>query len=228
MRRILLFIDKLGRVYRLVISLAVGVIIFFVLYNRHPLAITFMASWIGFAATALFIVWSNILLFHPRETAEVASEQDNTRFVMFLFVVAAACISLVAIILLLKHAPTSQGLNNHILLSAGSVFCSWTLIHTVFTLRYAHLYYTYHSRQHLETGEEPHGGLEFPGGLKSPDFLDFAYFSFVLGMAFQTADVTITGQKIRRLALLHGFISFVYNTIIVALSINIVSGLVAK
>lgn len=227
MRKVLLFIDKLGRVYRLVISLTVGLVAFFVLNGHHQFAITFMASWIAFAATTLLIIWSNILLFHPRETAEVAHEQDNTRFMMFLFVIAAACISLFAIILLLQSAPSSKGLNNHILLTAASVFCSWTLIHTVFTLRYAHMYYTYNSRQHLEAGEEPHGGLDFPGA-EHPDFLDFAYFSFVLGMTFQTADVTITGRNIRRLALLHGFLAFVYNTIIVALSINIVSGLVAK
>jgi uncharacterized membrane protein len=228
MRRVLLFIDKLGRVYRLIISLVIGLAVFFSMLGKHPFAVTFMAGWIAFAATTLFIVWSNILLFHPRETAEIATEQDTTRLAMFLFIIAAACISLFAIILLLKGAPTTQGLNKHILLSAASVFCSWTLIHTVFTLRYAHLYYTYNTRQHLEAGESPHGGLEFPGGEKAPDFLDFAYFSFVLGMAFQTADVTITGRRIRRLALLHGFISFVYNTIIVALSINIVSGMVAK
>ncbi len=222
-----MYIDKLSRVYRILISLAVGLIVFFCFYGHHLFAITFMASWIAFAATTLFIIWSTILVFHPKEISAVANEQDNTRFAMFLFIIAAACISLFAIILLLQSAPTTKGLNHHILLSAASVFCSWTLIHTVFTLRYAHLYYTYPTRQHLEAGEAPHGGLDFPQ-TEHPDFLDFAYFSFVLGMTFQTADVTITGRTIRRLALLHGFLAFVYNTIIVALSINIVSGMIAK
>ena len=227
MRKVLLSIDKLSRIYRLVIALAAGMIVFFCLNGNHPFAITFMASWIAFAATTLFIIWSTILVFHPKEISGVANEQDTTRLVMFLFIIAAACISLFAIILLLQSAPSTKGLNHHILLSAASVFCSWTLIHTVFTLRYAHMYYTYPTRQHLEAGEEVHGGLIFPG-TDHPDFLDFAYFSFVLGMTFQTADVNISGRSMRRLALLHGFLSFVYNTIIVALSINLVSGMIAK
>jgi len=228
MRKLLIFIDHQNRLSRIIISLSVAAIVWFALSGRHPFAITFMASWIAFAATTLFIIWSTILVLHPRETALVASEEDNTRFLIFVFIIGAAFISLFAIILLLQSAPNAKGLSHHILLTACSVFFSWTLIHTVFTLRYAHLYYTYPSRQHLETGDEPHGGLDFPGDTEHPDFLDFAYFSFVLGMTFQVADVSITGRNIRRLALLHGFIAFVYNTIIVALSINIVSGMIAK
>jgi uncharacterized membrane protein len=96
----------------------------------------------------------------------------------------------------------------------------------VFAIRYAHLFYTYPDEGE-EAGAKFHGGLEFPG-TPHPDFLDFAYFSFVLGMTFQVADVNITAANIRRLALLQGFLAFVYNTIIVALSINIISGMIAK
>ncbi|HVX49787.1 MAG TPA: DUF1345 domain-containing protein [Chitinophagaceae bacterium] len=227
MKRILLFIDKRTRLLRIAISLTVAAIIWFILRDSHPPAIVFMASWIGFSGSTLLTIWASILVLHPREIASVAVEEDNTRFLTFAFVISAASISLFAIVLLLQAAPNARGLSHHILLSAISVFCSWTLIHTVFTLKYAHMYYTFPSRKHLEAGEQPHGGLDFPG-TEHPDFLDFAYFSFVLGMTFQVADVSITGRSIRRLALLHGFIAFVYNTIIVALSINIVSGMVAK
>lgn len=227
MKKLLVFIDKRSRLSRVVISLSVATIVWLSLRHSHTFAITFMSSWIAFAATTLLIIWSTILVLHPKEIASVASEEDNTRFLIFIFVTGAAFISLFAIVLLLQSAPTAKGISHHIFLSAISVFCSWTLIHTVFTLHYAHLYYTFPSRKHLDAGEKPHGGLDFPG-TEHPDFLDFVYFSFVLGMAFQTADVTITGRRIRRIALLHSFIAFVYNTIIVALSINIVSGLVAK
>ncbi len=226
MKKLLLYIDGLNRIYRLVISFLAGIIVFFCMYNHHPFAITFMISWITFAATTLFITWSTILYFHPQEISAVANEQDTTRLVMFLFVVGAAFISLFAIILLLQTSPGGKGINKHIFLSATSVFFSWVLIHTVFTLRYAHIYYTYPVCGENET-PKCDGGLDFPG-TPHPDFLDFAYFSFVLGMTFQVADVNITGRKIRRLALLHGFLSFVYNTIIVALSINIISGMIAK
>ncbi len=228
MKNLLLFIDKRNRLSRIIISLGVAAIVWLIFREHHPFPITFMASWIAFAGTTLIIIWATILILHPKEIAFVASEEDNTRLLIFVFVIGAAFISLFAIILLLQSAPSAKGLSHHILLSTLSVFCSWTLIHTVFTLRYAHLYYTFPSRQHLEIGEEPHGGLDFPGDMKHPDFLDFAYFSFVLGMTFQVADVSITGRTIRRLALLHGFIAFVYNTIIVALSINIISGMIAK
>jgi uncharacterized membrane protein len=227
MRKILLYIDKLNRVIRLIIALTVGVIVFLIFNGRHPFAITFMTSWIAFAVTTLFITWSTILVFHPKEISHVANEQDNTRFLMFLFVVAAAYISLFAIILLLQTAPTQKGISRHILLSATSVFFSWVLIHTVFTIRYAHMFYTYPTEEEQAAGAQHHGGLDFPG-TPHPDFLDFAYFSFVLGMTFQVADVNITARNMRRLALLHGFLAFVYNTIIVALSINIISGMIAK
>jgi len=227
MRKLLSYIDKTNRIFRLVVALATAGLVFVVLYNKHSFAITFMASWIAFAATTLFITWSTILVFHPKEISHVANEQDTTRLVMFLFVVAAAFISLFAIVLLLQTAPTAKGISRHILLSAASVFFSWTLIHTVFTIRYAHLFYTYPTREEQAAGADHHGGLEFPA-TPHPDFLDFAYFSFVLGMTFQVADVNITGANMRRLALLHGFLSFVYNTIIVALSINIISGMIAK
>lgn len=227
MRKILFYIDGLNRIIRIVISLVVAAVVFLALYGHHSFAITFMVSWIAFAATTLFITWSTILIFHPKEISHVANEQDTTRLVMFLFVVAAAFISLFAIVLLLQSAPTEKGISKHIVLSGASVFFSWTLIHTVFTIRYAHLFYTYPTREEQAAGEDHHGGLEFPG-TPHPDFLDFAYFSFVLGMTFQVADVNITARNMRRLALLHGFLAFVYNTIIVALSINIISGLIAK
>lgn len=222
-----MFIDKRNRLSRIIIALVVASIVWFTVKVHHTFPIAFMSAWIAFAGTTLFIIWATILILHPKEIASVAIEEDNTRFLIFVFIVGAAFISLFAIVLLLQSAPSAAGLNHHILLSAVSVFCSWTLIHTVFTLHYAHMYYTYPSRKHLETGEAAHGGLDFPG-TERPDFLDFAYFSFVLGMTFQVADVSITSRKIRRLALLHGFIAFVYNTIIVALSINIVSGMIAK
>lgn len=223
----MIFIDRRNRLSRILISLSVAVIVWLLFYKTHAFAITFMSSWIAFAATTLLIIWSTILVLHPKETAVVANEEDNTRFLIFVFIIAAAVVSLFAIVLLLKSAPGAKGINKHIFLTASSVFFSWTLIHTVFALRYAHLYYTYPTRKHLEDEEGHHAGLDFPGD-EEPDFLDFAYFSFVLGMTFQVADVSITGRNIRRLALLHGFIAFVYNTIIVALSINIISGLVAK
>jgi uncharacterized membrane protein len=147
---------------------------------------------------------------------------------VFLFVLFAAFVSVFAIIVLLHKDPNASlnGLTYHIILAASSVFCSWTLIHTLFTLHYAHLYYTYRDQDAHARGEN-HGGLKFPE-TSIPDYFDFAYFSFVLGMTFQVSDVQITSPVFRRLALLHGLISFVYSTIIISISISIISGIIGK
>ncbi|MGZ4001637.1 MAG: DUF1345 domain-containing protein, partial [Mucilaginibacter sp.] len=112
----------------------------------------------------------------------------------------------------------------HILLSICAVIVSWWHVHTVFTMRYAHLYYD----TNCDDGSaRKGGGLQFPGA-DEPDYLDFVYFSFVLGMTFQVSDVEISSRQIRRLAWVHSLISFAFNTAIVALSINIISGLVSQ
>jgi len=227
MKPFFVFIDKLDRRYRLLISLVIAIVIFFLLQN-YGSRVAFLCSWISFASTSLFFSWVTILIRHPGKIGTVAKEQDTSFWIIFLVVVTAAFVSLFGIILLLQGVSTytKHGLNVHITLSMIAVSLSWFLIHTLFTIRYAHLYYTVPLDP--ENDAEPVSrGLQFPGE-ELPDFLDFAYFSFVLGMTFQVADINITGRIFRRLALLHGFLSFVYNTAIIALTINIISGLIGK
>jgi uncharacterized membrane protein len=103
----------------------------------------------------------------------------------------------------------------------AGMFLSWFLVHTTFSMRYAHLYYGDDNKKHID---KKGAGLEFPGN-DEHDFIDFAYFSFVLGMTFQVSDVEISDRKIRRLSLLHSLIAFIFNTVIVALTINALAGL---
>jgi uncharacterized membrane protein len=131
---------------------------------------------------------------------------------------------LIAIVFLLnstKGLPEAAK-NGHILLAIGAVATSWWLLHTIFTLRYAHLFYS------AEMDDDPKtvGGLQFPGN-EEPDYLDFVYFSFVVGMTFQVSDVQISSRGIRRVCLLHALMSFAFNTTILALSINVISGMVS-
>jgi uncharacterized membrane protein len=221
------FFEKLDRNYRLYLSLLIAFIVY--LFNKNQRApIAFMFVWIAFSASFLIFSWIIILASHPKGLRNIASEQDTSRTLIFFFVVTAAFISLFAVIILLQQAPhaSKKELIYYLALAAAAVFCSWTLIHTLFTLHYAHLYYTYPDQDAHVRGKND-GGLEFPR-TSVPDYLDFAYFSFVLGMTFQVSDVQITSPVMRRLALLHGFLSFVYNTIIIALSINIISGVIGK
>ena len=217
-----------NRRFRLIASSIIALVVFAVTKNRVQGIVSFMYVWIAFALTLLLSSWFIMLTCHPIEVRAIAREEDWGATFIFLCVVFAAFISLFAIIYLLKSIPdaSKRMMSIHILLAIASVFCSWTLIHTLFTLRYAHRYYD----AGFDDDDDNDGvgeGLDFPNE-KEPDYLDFAYFSFVIGMTFQVSDVQITSRKIRRLSLLHAFLSFIYNTVIVALSINIISGLIAK
>src|SRR5262249_22304016 len=109
----------------------------------------------------------------------------------------------------------------HLLLTLSTVISTWALVHTIYSLRYAHAYYGNSG----EPGVHQHaGGLLFPGD-RPPNYFDFAYFSFVVGMCCQVSDVQITSRRMRRITLIHSILSFGFNTLILALLINTVSGL---
>lgn len=221
------YFEKIHVNYRIFLSLLVALVAYF-LSRNYPPTISFMFVWIAFSASFLIFSWVVIITTHPKGLARIAGEQDNSRTLIFLIVLVSAFISLIAIIVLLQQVPhaSQKGVSYYLVLATAAVFCSWNLIHTLFTLHYAHLYYTYPDK-HAHVNGKTAGGLEFPG-TPVPDYFDFAYFSFVLGMTFQVSDVQITSPVLRRLALLHGLVSFVYNTTIIALSINIISGIIGR
>lgn len=213
---------------RLLIAVAFAGITFLVVKSRASSSIQFMAVWLSFAMVNLVLFWTTMATVQPHEIKQIAKKHDTGRIILFLVVLAASLFSLIAIVLLRKILPgiSEAGYNVHIILTIASVICSWVLIHTVFAIRYAHLFYTCKTEE--DGIEKEHfGGLNFPND-DEPDYMDFAYFSFVIGMTFQVSDVKVTSSHIRRLALLHGVLSFAFNTIIVALSINIISELIQK
>lgn len=212
--------------YRLYISLAVAAVVFFFIRDRFSVPEGILFTWSSFALCVIILEWLIIFTCHPREVRKVANLEDSNRTVIFIFVVSAAVVSLGAILYLLKASKNSSDVHvtGHIILSMVSVVVSWWLVHTIFSMRYAHLYY---STNPDGDKKKPLGGLQFPDE-PEPDYLDFVYFSFVLGTTFQVSDVEISSRNIRRLALVHGLIAFAFNTAILALSINVVSGLVSK
>ncbi len=212
--------------HRLLIGLAVSAIVFYFISNVLSTPAVVLVTWMSFAMSLIVMNWITILSTHPREVRKIARLQDSSRYMIFIFVIVASLISLLSIVFLLKSANGHGNANvtGHVLLAMGAVIISWWLVHTIFTMRYAHLYYdTICSDDEHKKG----GGLQFPDE-QEPDYLDFVYFSFVIGMTFQVSDIEITSRSIRRLAWLHGLVSFAFNTAIVALSINIISGLVAQ
>jgi len=212
--------------YRFIIASITGIIVFFLIQGKYSMPGTILITWISFALMVIILDWIVILSCHPQEVRKIARLQDSSYTFLFLFVITASLMSFIAIVFLLKSAKGHQGpsITDHILLAIGAVIVSWFLVHTVFALRYAHLYYD----TDTDDGQpRKAGGLDFPEE-KEPDYLDMVYFSFVIGMTFQVSDVEISSRQIRRLALLHGFLSFIFNTAILALSINVISGLVAQ
>jgi len=208
--------------YRLLISLAAAIIALLVTHGHFKWPAVVLITWVTSAMAIIVMDWIIILNAHPREIRKIAKLQDASRVFIFLFVIVASFVSLGSILFLLKSTKggSAADVTGHILLGMASVMVSWWLVHTLFAMRYAHMYYS------PDENNDKLEGLEFPGDEKEPDYLDFVYFSFVVGMTFQVSDVEISSRHIRRLTLLHGLISFAFNTAIVALSINVVSSLV--
>ncbi len=177
------------------------------------------------AALTLIIVmsWLGGMRPDPADTECRAALEDPGRNVLLFMVVAAVISGLVAAIVIIGggHHVTNRT-EVGIIYGAGiaAIVLGWFLIHTMFTFRYAHLYYF-----DSDDDGSAQRGLTFPGTANPNDY-DFAYFSFVIGMTFQVSDVQITDPGVRRIVLAHGLISFAYNTTIFALVINLLSGLI--
>jgi uncharacterized membrane protein len=145
----------------------------------------------------------------PRIRRRAATE-DEGRFTILAVTVGAALASLVAIIVELGSAADGRA-RTHLVLVVVTIFLSWAVIHTIFALHYAHEFY----------GDGGAGGLAFPGEEEEPDYWDFIYFAFVVGMTSQVSDVGITSREIRRTATAHGIVAFMFNAALLALTVNI-------
>ncbi len=143
-----------------------------------------------------------------------AASNEPDHNTMTIIALLTALVVLVAVWVELTGKGGKHG--SGIALAALSLVLAWTFANTLFALHYAHVWY-------LKGMKGDCGGLEFPGEDKTPDYWDFAYFSFVLGMTFQVSDVQITTKRVRRLALLHGLLAFLFNIAVVALSVNLMA-----
>lgn len=195
-----------------------------VLFAPHWLQnmVRIVASYDAAAIALLVWYWSVVLRTNALDTKVRAASQDPGRDAVFAVILVAAAFGFVAAFDILGRAPHDRIAQHETItyaLGFGAVVLGWLLIHTIFSFRYAHLYYADRDRDNQRDG-----GLIFPGRA-DPNYADLAYFSFVLGMTFQVSDVQITDRSIRRLALAHAMISFGYNTAILALVVNVVSNL---
>jgi uncharacterized membrane protein len=191
-------------------SIAIGIVAFLLLPDSLRLVTRLLIGWDIF--TAFYVALAYVMMFrcdhsHIRRNAIL---QDDGRFLILLVTALGAFASIAAIVLELGSSRRGAP---ELTLAMVTIVLSWAAVHTTFALHYAHDYYR---------GTKP-GGLQFPGSDKSDpvDYWDFVYFSFVIGMTAQVSDVGITDRIIRRTATVHGIISFVFNTALVALMVNI-------
>ncbi|MEP6835194.1 MAG: DUF1345 domain-containing protein [Gemmatimonas sp.] len=217
-RRLAVRLAHLPAYVRLFAAVLIGISSAFALPGDWPRAVRLVASWDGFAITALLTTWFTILSLRPAHIRRVARIEDPSRMLALVLVVLGAGAAMLAVLVLLQSSmnmvPSHK--TGAIILALSAVVLAWLLIHTVFTLRYAHLYHG------VNDGE---GGLDFPGNETCPEYLDFAYFAFVIGMTAQTSDIAVTTRRMRINALIHGIISFAFNTAVVALSIGVLTTL---
>jgi uncharacterized membrane protein len=194
-------------------------------FAAASVALAYGASWSVAAlcgsdiAALVFIawVWLSVGRADAAATARIARAEDASRVAAESVLLAAGTASLVAVASTLSQASAVTAPARGLLtaLAVGSVALAWTSVHTVYALRYARLYYSY-----------PEGGVDF--GSQAPDYADFAYLALTIGMTFQVSDTDLTAKRVRRVALQHALLSFVFGAVILAITVNSVAGLLGQ
>lgn len=200
---------------RLQISLLLGVITLLCLARVLSLAVASIGAWDVAALSLLASTWWIIARDDADDARRRAGAEDPGRRVLLLLSLASSLASFFAAALLISHVEQDASLRElSVAICLSAPLLAWLLTHSAYTLHYAHLYYGASGK-----GE----GLSFPGS-EEPDDLDFAYFAFTIGMTFQTSDVEISSQRLRRSVLLHALLAFVFNTGVIALALNLALG----
>lgn len=202
---------------RLLIAAPLGAVAATVTAFFCPWQLSVLAGWDVSAAFVVGSVWSFVAVLDAPSTEQVATREDDSRAVVDLIMVVASLVSLIGVIVGLTHAKNNTGAVSSLLtgIAVFTVFLSWFTVHTLFVLRYAHLYYS-----------EPVGGIDFTNPQEAPDYMDFVYIAFTIGMTFQVSDTAIGQQAIRRAVVRHSLLSYVFGAVIVGVTINVVGGLI--
>lgn len=206
----------LDPVRRWLIAALVGVLVGAAVPAEAGWAVRAVAAWDAALVVLLGLPWRMILRSDPETTRKRAAREDPGAVGTLVIALFASSVSLGATVVLLRQPErfTPEGWDGLLVaLAVTAVVGAWALMHTSYSLHYAHLYY-------LDDGNR--GGLAF--GDDPPDDMDFAYFAFCLGMTFAVSDVAITDRGIRRVVLGHSVLAFGFNTAILAVAINLISG----
>jgi uncharacterized membrane protein len=202
-------------------GLVAGVTAFALSGNRYHEETRALLGWCVGAGIWLAIILNMMLKASPEETRRRAMEMSPNPTLTLLTVVLATLCSTAAVSIMLNNSKAWSHWENklHLALSIASVFLSWLLTHTRFALDYARLHYHFRA---ADSGQ----GLNFPDeGEHLYDYVDFTYFAFTIGMCFQTSDISLNSRRLRRLVLLHSFVSFMFYTFIISIIVNSISNL---
>src|SRR5437764_1284204 len=204
---------------RLFIGIATGFGIALLAPDHPGLLLRAVIGWDCGAAVYLALAIAMVARATTASMRQRAAREDETRWVFLGLMAGAAFFSMFAILGLMREAKQAGGaaMLTMTLLAALTVLLSWLLAHTSFALHYAHDYFS-------DLAANRPAGLAFPAEHDDPDYWDFLYFSFVVGMTAQVSDVQVLTQPWRRLVLAHGLLSFLFNTVVLALSINLLAG----
>jgi len=201
--------------------LAIGVVAVLLLPANLPPTIRLLSGWDIAMAAYLAFVCVAVAPSPIERIKRRAAIQDEGAIALLILTMIAAFASLAALIMLLGADRSSQTTEPafRLTLATGTIVLSWLFMHTIFTLHYAHEYYG-------DWRDKEIGGLNFPGS-EQPDYWDFLYFSLVIGMTSQVSDVAVSSKAIRRIATLHGVLSFFFNLGILALTINMLADFIS-
>lgn len=202
---------------RVAVAVAVGVLAGGLLAGTGPWQAAPLAGWDMACLVFLVWMWRSLWPADEAKTAQLAAREDSSRPVADVVLLLAALVSLIGVGFVLvegkaKGGPITPGLA--LSLGIGTVVLSWAVVHTVFTLRYADLFY----------GVGKGAGIDFNQTVP-PRYSDFAYLAFTIGMTFQVSDTDLKNAQIRATALRHMWLSYLFGTVIIATTINLVAGL---
>ncbi len=213
--------------WRLAICIACGAVAAAVTAPVSPWQLTVLVAFDVFATVKLVWIWSQIRRCDSVATRDLSQREDDSRNAVRVAIVLAAVASLGGVVRALIEAERLRKVHDHYtwmsatltIFAVVTVALAWALVHTVFTLRYAHRYYT-----------SPIGGLSFDfdgqDGAHEPTYSDFAYVAFTVGMSFAISDTNTTSTEMRRTMLWHALLSYLFGAVIVGMTINVMASLI--
>jgi uncharacterized membrane protein len=203
--------------FRLVVVTLVGLVAAGVALFAAPWQFAVLAGWDAAATVFVLWVWISVAGFSPEETRTLATREDTSRLSSSALLIGASLASLVGTGFDLVKASEAHDSGRVALTVIGllTVALSWMIVHTVFALHYAHEYYT-----------APEGGIDFKNDDERPDYQDFAYIAFTVGMTFQVSDTDVQARRIRRTVIRHALLAYLFGAVILAVVVNLIASLV--